>query len=832
GYTAPSVKGQTEVILEAQAAADIHPDDISYIEAHGTGTPLGDPIEIQALTQAFRTSTQRQGYCALGSVKTNIGHADAAAGIAGLIKTVLALKQRQLPPSLHFNKPNPHIDFEQSPFFVNERLRNWEAEERCAGVSAFGIGGTNAHLIVAQAPKVKASGASRPLQLITLSAKTVSALQTATSQLAQWLHHHADLSLADVAYTLNRGRQHFAYRRVLVCAQLEEAYAQLLTPGQSYHALNQAGQVALLFPGQGSQYIGMTQGLYATERVFQHALEQCAQILSTHLEHDLREILYHNPNSQLLNQTVFTQPILFAVEYALAQLWLSWGIQPQALLGHSLGEYVAACLAGVFSLEEALTLVAVRGQLIQSSPAGALLALPLSEQALQPWLTPNLSLAAVNGAERCVLSGDRAAIETVQQQLRAQGIESRRVQAEHGFHSHLLTPILAAFKQQMQKITLNKPKIPFLSNLTGTWIAPEQAVDPDYWVQHLRYPVRFNDNLHSLCQHNIELLLEVGPGQTLSSLARQHSARFSVFSSLPQQKHPESSAEMTHLLSTLGQLWAHGVTVNWEGFYAAERRHRLPLPTYPFERKRYWLDTPQQKQNDKPVQEKKAAQPLAPAKFQAPSTPLEAQLAEIWQLFLGVSSVGVEDDFFELGGDSLLAVQLAAHLRTQWRVQVGPQALLTAPTIARLAQLIEHNTHDSSAALLVELKAGLSQRLPLFMVHPIGGHVFSYRALAKHLAAEQPVYGIQVQHVDAQRSQIEPMATHYIHHLKTRQPKGPYCLGGASFGGVVAYEMAQQLSQQGEPIALLALIDTPEPGNRVDNTLNDEVEIMAYIVNL
>ncbi len=652
GYTAPSVKGQAAVILEAQAAADVHPEQISYIEAHGTGTPLGDPIELQALTQAFQANTQRTGYCTIASVKTNIGHADTAAGIAGLIKTVLALKHRQLPPSLHFANPNPQIDFTNSPFFVSDRLRDWEVEpnsQRCAGVSSFGIGGTNAHAIVAEAPIVEPSSPSRSVQLLTLSAKTYTALETATRNLSDWLQHHTnpELSLPDVAYTLNRGRQSFAYRRMLVCADMSDAIGQLIQPehlstrrqgaggreqgemtpdscrgaernmglnpplltsgsrkcGDStppepspllpapcspasfstHQTTEKTREVVFLFPGQGTQYANMTRVIYETEPVFKSTLDKCAELLISHLGQDLRHLLYSDEeqNNAKLKQTAFTQPALFAVEYALANLWMSWGIQPKAMLGHSLGEYVAASLAGVFSLEDALALVTVRGKLMQSLPLGSMLAVPLSEAAIQQWLTPELSLAVVNGVERCVLSGTQEKITTLQQKLQAQGIDSRHLHTSHAFHSHLLEPVLASFTQKIQQVQLHPPTLPYLSNLTGTWISPEQATDPDYWVRHLRHTVRFGDNLHALFQQEADVFLEVGPGHTLSTLAQQHpdySARFTVLQSLPRNRETEKNAETKQILATLGELWIRGVSVDWDGFYALEQRHRLPLP--------------------------------------------------------------------------------------------------------------------------------------------------------------------------------------------------------------------------------------------------------------
>ena len=865
GYTAPSVRGQTAVILEAQAAADVHPDQISYIEAHGTGTPLGDPIELRSLTQAFQTQTQRTGYCAIGSVKPNIGHADTAAGIAGLIKTVLALKHRQLPPSLHFKTPNPQIDFANSPFFVCDRLRDWEIEadsRRCAGVSSFGIGGTNAHVIVAEAPIGSPSGISRPVQLLTLSAKTSTALETATDNLANWLQHPAEFErpLPDVAYTLNRCRQSFAYRRMLICADLDSAIEQLAAPEQLdiHLASEKPPDVVFLFPGQGSQYPNMTRELYETEPVFQSAIDHCATLLLPHLGLDLRQLLYpaepHHDDSDdtiKLNQTAFSQPALFAVEYALAQVWMSWGIKPNALLGHSLGEYVAACLAGVFSLEDALTLVTVRGRLMQSLPTGAMLAVPLSEAQIQQWLTADISLAVVNGVNRCVLSGSHEAIASLGQTLQTQGIDCRKLHTSHAFHSHMMEPILSAFAQQVQRIQCHAPVLPFFSNITGTWISSTQATDPDYWVRHLRHTVRFRDNLHILLQQEAAVLLEVGPGNTLSTLAQQHpdySARIAL-QSLPRRRETEKNAETKQLLSTLGQLWTQGVTVDWQRFYASEKRHRLPLPTYPFERQRYWLDqlqtiAPQATSylidaNKNLSKEVTPAKQIIPAQTKQALSPLEQDVAQVWSQCLGITKVEPDTDFFTVGGDSLLATQLITNLSQQFQISLDTHSLLQAPTLSQLAALIaaQLTPLESKPALpelVVQIQAGNPTWNPFILMHPVGGHVYFYRELARHLDPQLPIYGIRARGVEGEAApltRMTEMASVYTTALQEFQPQGPYYLGGASFGGTLAFAMAQKLITQGETVAFLALMDTPSPGN-MPADLDDTADILSYLLKV
>ncbi|MFO1432620.1 MAG: amino acid adenylation domain-containing protein [Candidatus Competibacteraceae bacterium] len=610
GYTAPSVTGQAQVIREAQAVAGVAPETITYIEAHGTGTVLGDPIEIEALSQAFHNSQGKDAplvapWCALGSVKTNIGHADNAAGVAGLIKTVLALKHGQIPPSLHFETPNPKIDFAHSPFYVNAELAEWKANgaPRRAGVSSFGIGGTNVHVIVEKAPTPTPGSVSRPWQLLLLSAKTRSALEMATANLAKHLRQHPEQNLADVAYTLQVGRQAFAYRRMLICQDTTDAVTVLETAAPrrltTAVATHDHRPVAFLFAGGGAQYVKMGQELYETEPIFRQEIDCCVEWLQPQLGLDLRTLLYHPADVeqavQQLQQTAVALPALFMTQYALAKLWMAWGVHPHALIGHSLGEYTAACLAGVFSLEDALALVTLRGQLFERLPAGAMLSVALPEAELQPWLGAELSIAAVNTPTLCAVSGETQAIDALESRLARQAdseeaVEYRRIHIAVAAHSERVAPILEPFRRFIETLALQPPRIPFVSNLTGGWIAASEATDPDYWVRHLRQTVRFADGLQTLLQEPEQILLEVGPGRTLASLAQRHPAydRQIVLTSLP---HPnEKQSDVAFMLETLGRLWLAGGRVDWSGFSAYERRRRLPLPTYPFERQRYWIE--------------------------------------------------------------------------------------------------------------------------------------------------------------------------------------------------------------------------------------------------
>ncbi len=602
GYTAPSVDGQADVVAMAQAVAGVRPETISYVETHGTGTSLGDPVEVAALAQVFGAGEGRRRSCALGSVKTNVGHLDVAAGAAGLIKTVMALKHRELPPSLHFERPNPQIDFDRTPFYVNDRLRPWEAGDtpRRAGVSSFGIGGTNAHVVVEEAPERAESGPSRPRQLLLLSARSSAALENATANLSAFLRGHAEVNLADAAYTLQVGRKAFGHRRMVVCNGVGDAAEALeaLDPRRVVTSVQEPKErpVVFMFPGQGAQYVNMGRELYETEEVFREQVDSCARHLVAHLGLDLREVLYPSPErlaecEEQLRQTALTQPALFVVEYALARLLERWGVRPRAMIGHSIGEYVAACLAGVFSLEDALALVAARGRVMQSAERGSMLMVQLPEKEVLPLLGTQLSLASVNAPSMCVVAGPSPAVAELNARLGEKGVLCRPLHTSHAFHSEMMEPILGAFAAEVAKVKLGAPALPFVSNVTGTWITAAEATDPAYWTRHLRQTVRFGDGLAELFKEPDAVLLEVGPSRTLMTIARWHPSKAAGQSVVTTLPHPEErDSDLSFLLHNLGRLWLSGVEVDWDGFYARESRQRVALPTYPFERRRYWID--------------------------------------------------------------------------------------------------------------------------------------------------------------------------------------------------------------------------------------------------
>ncbi|MDH3716819.1 MAG: aminotransferase class III-fold pyridoxal phosphate-dependent enzyme, partial [Planctomycetota bacterium] len=724
GFTAPSVEGQAAVIAEALAVADVDASSVSYVEAHGTGTTLGDPIEIAALTKAFRESTDRSGYCAIGSLKTNIGHLDAGAGVAGLIKTSLALKHKQIPASLNFKKPNPQIDFANSPFFVNDKLRDWETagHPRRAGISSFGLGGTNFHAILEEAPDIEPSGPSRPYQLLTLSAKSRGALATATSALAAHLKDNPQQNLADVAYTLHKGRASMAYRRSWVCQDAGDAIIKLeSTNGKEPEAVHSGDvTIAFMFPGQGAQHVNMGRDLYEQEKVFADEVDACCETLKPILGLDLRDLLYPDvadaeSAGEQLKQTRYTQPALFVVEYALARLWQSWGVEPQVLIGHSIGEYVAAALAGVFSVSDALKLVAIRGRLMQQQPAGSMLAVQLSEDKVDSLMTGGIGLAASNAPELSVVSGPADDIDQLSEQLSDQGISARVLHTSHAFHSTMMEPVVEPFLAEVRDVRLNPPQIPFISGVTGTWITEAEAQDPKYWARQLREPVRFSRGITELQNEANRILLEVGPGKTLYTLAKQtrntdvHSAAV-----VPSLRHVrETEPDLSCMLKALGELWMAGAEPDWSKLYENQRRQRVSLPTYPFERKRYWLRTIAQVDQATTLDANDGARPSAPSNTPTPpeqqasesfenapaaketvdrkSAVLEELKAILCELS-GMDVAGIETSatFLEMGFDSLFLTRANVAFQKTFRVKITFRQLFEeAPTLDALAAYID-----------------------------------------------------------------------------------------------------------------------------------------------
>jgi amino acid adenylation domain-containing protein len=662
GYTAPSVDAQADVIRSALAVARVPSETVTYIEAHGTGTVLGDPIELTALSKAFRSGAGRKARCAIGSIKSSIGHLDAAAGVAGLIKTVLTLEHKTLVPSLNFETPNPKAGFDGSPFYVNTRTTEWPANgtPRRAGVTSLGIGGTNVHVVLEEAPELEKKTSNRKHHLLPISAKSQAALESLTAKIADHLQSRPDLQLSGVAYSLQVGRKAFPYRRTMVCETLSEAIEGLKHPNNDGVASGltelRNRPVVFMFPGGGAQYPGMGRELYQQERVFRESFDKCTELLAPILGRDLRTLV-HSDTAEMesaaaaLVRPSLGLPAIFTTEYAMAQLFRSWGIEPKSMIGHSLGEYAAAGVAGVFTLPDALALVALRGKLFETLPPGAMLSVNLPEADVTELGLEDICIAAINGPDNCVISGSINAIEQATATLESKGIEFRRLHIDAAAHSSMVDPIVDELGSFLGQLKLSVPTIPFISNLTGTWITPEQAVDPGYWMRHLRHTVRFADGISELLKQPGIALLELGPGHTLSNLARVQVRGKSV-AVISSMKHPhETAPELRVLYASLGRLWLAGVDVNWKAFHAGEQCRRTSLPTYPFERHRYFVE---------PMRSEKAQPGLLRKKpdikdwFYAPSwkqmpawKPLRMQpeAATTWMVFTGGGKL--ESDFVE-----------------------------------------------------------------------------------------------------------------------------------------------------------------------------------------
>ena len=616
GFTAPGVDGQAEVITEALAVADVEPETVGYVEAHGTATPMGDPIEVAALNRAFRAGTARRGFCALGSLKGNLGHLDAASGVAGLIKAALAVRGGPDPAQLHFHRPNPEIDFASSPFTVARRCLEWASSAgapRRAGVSSFGVGGTNAHLVLEQAPPRETTPARRR-QVLLLSARDHRALDAAAGRLAQALPAAQGAELADAAFTLQTGRTAFAHRLGVVCSSVPEAVRALGGDEPARCRRGQAGDppppVVFLFPGQGAQVPGMGRRLYAAEPVFRDVVDECAERLRVHLppeagEDDLRHALFAESTPEAvarLDDTALAQPALFVVEYALARLWHAWGVVPAAMLGHSVGELVAACLGGVFELPAALALVAARGRAMAAAPPGAMLAVAASAAEVEADGFGGLTVAVDNAPRRCVLSGPPAAIDEAARRLAAAGVGHRRLHASRAFHSPAMAAAAEDVRHHLSGVALRPPAIPFVSNVSGRWITAREATDPGYWATHLRQRVLFRQGLEQLRELASPALLEVGPGRGLAVLAEETLAAAGgdgghpVLPCLPGARDAEDGEEL--LLAAAAALWTRGVGIDWSGprqreRREPERRRRIALPAYPFARRAFWIDPPE-----------------------------------------------------------------------------------------------------------------------------------------------------------------------------------------------------------------------------------------------
>ncbi|WP_051908356.1 type I polyketide synthase [Candidatus Odyssella acanthamoebae] len=758
-YSSPGVEGQTLVILEAIEASGINPETISYVEAHGTGTLMGDPVEIHGLTKAFRSYTQKRQFCAIGSIKSNIGHLDIASGIAGLIKLALAFKNKTIPPSINYEVSNPNIDFKNSPFFVITKATRWESENEPvrAGISSFGVGSTNVHIILEEPPRQKSIIGTGTPQLLLVSAKTPEALEESAKRFGSYIKQNPDESLANVAYTTHIGRMHYTYRKFVVCDSHKKAAQELLESQRITYLDSKNPSIIFMFPGQGAEYVNMGQELYHTEPNFSKHVNVCFKILEKELNINLQEILYPNPSkleeaqAQIIKNE-FAQISLFVVVYALAQLWISWGIQPKAMIGHSLGEYVAACLAGVLTIEDALKLVALRGRLMDSVPPGKMLAVFVNEKQIQEYLNEELYIAAVNSTENCVVSGSGDSIERLQIILGQKGILYQLLNTSHAFHSLTMEPILEEYNKILENFKFDIPKIRYISNLTGCWITPEAASSTQYYQAHLRYPVRFSDGLDLLFQEKNLVLLEVGPGNALASFALQHANRKEnhvILNSLASVKNPQKASEKHSILTALGGLWLKGVKVDWDQLHKHEQLNKTHLPTYPFQRKRFWLDSSQIKpKNGNQFSLDLKNQPYPGVIIDSPilkeNIIFESYFSKDWPLYIKDHRIG---GLLVVAGGSHLSMTIAAI-----NLVFNKEAYLLKNVIFSQALTIKDN-----------------ERRKLQLVMPADLNAVNIVRLYSYLAGEEGISSKWVQHFEATLEEAKELTSCFYDEEKIKK---------------------------------------------------------------
>ena len=843
GFTAPSVDGQAAVIDAAFRDAGVQPETIGYVEAHGTGTFLGDPIEIAGLAKAFGPHTSERGFCAIGSLKTNVGHLDTAAGVAGLIKGALALHHEVIPPSLNFRTANPNLKLDETPFYVSVCTSAWPRGNgtRRAGVSSFGIGGTNAHVVLEEAPEPEPTRVGRSHQLLALSAATPRSLKAMCQNLADHMRRQPSQSLSEVAHSLQVGRDERPHRLALVCDDKERAAAELESVATDAalpaHAATVDREVVFMFPGQGSQHVGMGRELYLHEKVYRDAIDSCAERLIDIANIDFRPLLYPDTGkttSVPAQLYIIMQPVFFSVQYAMAELLLSWGIRPTAVIGHSIGECAAAKVAGVISLDDAIRLTFTRGDVVRRLPPGALLVAAIRHDELRSRLTNQLSIAAINGPAQTIISGPRDAVSALHERLQSEAVQCQLVEATHAGHSSMLDPVLGEFEERVRGIKLHASSVPMVSTVTGTWVSDDEIVESTYWVRNLRETVKFASGIAELLRQSNRAFVDIGPGASLAKLAKLNkpaAADRPVTAVTAMSSMTGESNGIAMALGAVGGLWSSGAEIDWPRLHSGATLRRVPLPTYSFEKKRHWIEAKGRASTASADSTASIGTPTVPksvgvnadTKQSVPDLDqiathgnvgsgdeIERQIREIFQQVLGVPEVAATDRFFDLGGDSLSALSVVGRIERLTGQKLAPAVLVRSQTPEALAEIIKNSTDATPKDLLIAIQTGGSKP-PLFCPHPFGGHVMFYVPLAKALGADQPLFGIQARGLSGEaepRTSIADMAADYVEAIKHVQPTGPFHFVGLSMGGNIAWEMASQLQEEGEQVAFLGLLDS------------------------
>jgi phthiocerol/phenolphthiocerol synthesis type-I polyketide synthase E len=730
GYTAPSVMGQYNCIHAGLMIAEVDPKAISYVEAHGTGTKLGDAVEIEALNRAFNNDTSHQ--CRIGSLKTNFGHMDAAAGVAGLIKTALSLEKKMLPPSLHFNAPNPEINFKAGPFSVNTKLAEWKSDKLLlAGVSSFGIGGTNAHAILEEAPLPQKGSVPKVYQLLPFSAKTQSSLEGLSNSLADFLNENQEVDMADLSYTLKTGRNSHKFRNFIIGKDSQEAIAQFekIDLSKPFNESKQ-GRIVFMFSGQGSQYYSMGRQIYSQYPYFKSIIDEGFKILNRETGVEYKNILGYNDvndsvESDCINDTCYTQPLMFLLEYGFAKFLLKLGVKPSQMIGHSLGEYVAACISEVFTFEEGIKLVVKRAQLMSGVERGAMLSVQLSAKKVIEVSSPDISVAAINTENSCVISGNSASIQAVEDLLSSKEIAYTRLRTYYAFHSSMMDSILDAYENELKKVNFSYPKYSFISCTTGEPIKKEEAVSPKYWVKHLRETVNFYKGLDFLLKEGNSTFVEIGSENTLLGFLRQSNSFYSGLVLASVLKHPTATKDDSYyLLKALGTLWSSGININWDEYYSGESRNKVSAPTYSFNKivfparvdpmqrlvDLYKSGSIYKLSNGKVISQvgqsmdgetlksseeasetilQNIERPDIKTLYAEAESETEKELAELWKSFFGYEKIGVNDDFFDLGGDSLKAITLLKRVHKSFDIEISVGDFFGKRSIKELAGEID-----------------------------------------------------------------------------------------------------------------------------------------------